>query len=193
MTSKKSRSQLFMGALNDAAVARRAVALLCLSFTGFISCSVKPTNPPENAAAPSKAAESIAAGEAVMARYRAFDSSRSSVTKLAARITDTGEGSTREVKLTMYRQVADDGSRVMLFQFTDPPEERDRNGLVALASNGDVEAVRYMQSTDRFVATTSVSGEDSLFGMSLQELVGGQSEKYEHRVIEETTVANTPV
>jgi hypothetical protein len=127
-----------------------------------------------------------------MQKYEALDASKTSVMELRANITEDGAGS-RDVRLTMYRKHEPDGRKRLLIHFSFPKEERDRDGLVTTSPDGRMEAVRYMQSTNNFVRTTSATGEDSLFGMTLQELVGGQTEKYDFRFIEESVVDSIPV
>jgi len=69
----------------------------------------------------------------------------------------------------------------MLVEFTTP-SERDRSALVTITPQGEVEGVRYAQSNDSYVATKGVTTEESLFGMTLQELIGGQPEKYDFKL-----------
>jgi hypothetical protein len=171
------------------------VLVVCLVSAVLAGCgddASRGKDPKDLDASTPKPAEPTAAGARIMETYRSLDSSKSSVMKLEARVTDTATGSSRAVRLTMYRKRDGDGRQEMLFEFTSPPEERDRDGLVIVTPPGEVEAIRYMQSTDKFVATTSATGEDSLFGMSLQELLGGQPEKYDHRLVEETIAGNVP-
>jgi hypothetical protein len=75
----------------------------------------------------------------------------------------------------------------MLVEFTSPELERDRDGLINIFPDGKVEGVRYVQSTDSFIVTDDPSGEDSLFGMTLQELADGQPEKYDFALAGEET------
>lgn len=170
------------------------VFLMGLAGVMLAGCNHGSSETPGNSAAPtSSPTETVAKGERIIETYRSLDSSKSSVMKLEARVSNSGAGSSRSVRLTMYHKREPDGRQKMLFEFTSPPEERDRDGLVTVTPQGELEAVRYMQSTDKFVASTSATGEDSLFGMSLQELLGGQSEKYEHRLVEETLAGDAPV
>ena len=81
----------------------------------------------------------------------------------------------------------------MLIDFTAPAQERDRSAIVTVSPQGAIEATRYAQSGGTFVSARGVTGEDSLFGMTLQELADGQPEKYTHRLISEETFGQSPV
>lgn len=69
---------------------------------------------------------------------------------------------------------------MMLVEFNG--EERDRSTLVTITPQGEVEGVRYAQSNDTFVTSKGVTSEESLFGMTMQELADGQPEKYDFRL-----------
>jgi outer membrane lipoprotein-sorting protein len=132
----------------------------------------------------------------VIDRYRSVDTSRDSVTRMQAIIHDVGSTSSasgRAIRLTLNEKRFPDGRRAFLVEFTDPPEERDRDGLVLAKTDGQVEGARYFQSKNSFVTSTSPADEDSLFGLTLQELVGGQPEKYDFTAIGEETLGSTPV
>jgi hypothetical protein len=126
----------------------------------------------------------------IVERYRALDKSGSSTIRTRARIQEA-DGSTREVVMTMYRNLEPDGRRLMLVEFNAPAEERDRAALVAISPQGEVEGTRYVQSSDDFVTTRDVMGEDALFGMTLQELADGQVEKYDLTVTGEEAVGQS--
>lgn len=161
---------------------------ICISLSILASCkqSDSTTSPPSNNQPPKVDVAEI------VGKYEALDSSQTSVMDLRATITE-GPGGSRAVRVTMYRKREPDGRRLLLVHFTFPKEDRDRDGLVTTSPDGRIEAVRYMQSTNSFVRTTSATSEDSLFGMTLQELVGGQPEKYDFRFVKESTVDATPV
>jgi hypothetical protein len=125
--------------------------------------------------------------EQIVARYRALDNSRSSTMKMRAKI-EEADGSTRQILMTMYRALEPDGRKLMLVEVNAPAEERDRSALVAISPRGEVEGTRYVQSSDNFVTTRDVMGEDALFGMTLQELADGQVEKYDVAVRGEEAV-----
>jgi hypothetical protein len=94
------------------------------------------------------------------------------------KIQDEG-GSSKEVHFNLYKKRKPDGSQVILAEFIRPVEERDRSAIITVSPRSEVEATRYAQSTDNFVTSTGATSEDSLFGMTLQELVDGQLEKYD--------------
>jgi hypothetical protein len=149
--------------------------------------------PPQNDARPASAppAASVPASD-ILARYRALDDSRDSRVKVRARIQGS-DGAPPEVQMNIYRKRETDGRRLMLVEFTSPAEERDRDGLVTISPQGEIEGTRYLQSNDSFVSAQGVMGEDSLFGMTLQELADGQPEKYDFKLAGEETVGSTPV
>jgi hypothetical protein len=93
--------------------------------------------------------------------------------------------------MTIHRKREQDGRVLMLVHFTSPSEQRDRSALVAIGRDGAVQATRYAQSTDAFVTTTDVKGEDSLFGLSLQEMADGQTEKYNFNHASEESVGTS--
>src|SRR5258708_79297 len=133
----------------------------------------------------------------IIQRYRAMDNSHDSTTKLRARISGSGNSedlsTPRQIQLTMYRRHEPDGRLVMLIEFTSPAEERDRDGLITVYPDGRIEGVRYIQSTDSLVVVSDSASEDSLFGMTLQELAEGQPEKYTFSLIADQTYNRTPL
>ena len=167
-------------------------ATFSLLSLGQISCSDSSSGQPANPPSPPPATgtESSREAEQIVEKSRALDSSRGSVSNLTARIVEA-DGSSRTITLTMYRKRHEDGRQIMLVEF--PPAERDLNALIAIGPQGEIEATRYVQSRDSFVTTTSVLGEDSLFGMTLQELADGQTEKYDYRLIGEEIFESKPV
>src|SRR6185369_16593449 len=65
------------------------------------------------------------------------------------------------------------------------------DGLITVFPDGQIEGVRYVQSTDSFIVTRDLMSEDALFGLTLQELADGQPEKYEFTISEEQTFEDT--
>ena len=132
----------------------------------------------------------------IIDRYRALDNSRDSTTKLRASISGDSERSgletPRQILFNIYRKRHPDGRQLILIEFTSPPEERDRDGLITVFSDGQVEGVRYVQSTDSYIVTHDLMSEDALFGLTLQELAEGQSEKYNFTITGEETVDGMP-
>lgn len=150
------------------------IALL-LSALLLSACDKEARPQPEEKSPPP--APAIAVDE-LFRRYRASEGYRASEVKSRARITES-DGSLQEVSFTVYRKRAESGER-MLIEFTSA-DQRDRSGLVLISPQGEIEGLRYAQSSNSFVSTRNVMGEDSLFGMSLQELADGQPEKYEFK------------
>lgn len=132
----------------------------------------------------------------IIERYRALDNSKDSITRMRVRISDlTSDELTPplQVQFTIYRKHEPGGRLMTLIEFTSPAEERDRDGLITAFPDGRIEAVRYVQSTDSFMAVSDPAGEDSLFGMTLQELAEGQPDKYQFSLIGDDAYNDTPV
>lgn len=133
----------------------------------------------------------------IIERCRAIDDSRTSAIRMRARIeSGAKDGYTTAppaVDLIMFQKREDDGSKRMFIEFTAPAEERDRDALIRVNAEGDVEGTRYAQSTDSFITSEDVMVEESLFGMTLQELAGGQFEKYDFKLVGEESFQSQPV
>lgn len=143
----------------------------------FLSaCNKETTRQPEEKAVPATPAITV---DELLKRYRAAEGYRTSEVKSRARITEA-DGSSQEVSMTVYRKRGQSGEQ-MLIEFASP-DQRDRSGLVLISPQGEIEGLRYAQSSSSFVSSKNVRGEDSLFGMSLQELADGQPEKYEFKL-----------
>lgn len=129
----------------------------------------------------------------IIKRYLATTDSKDSTTRMRARITDADASSNSPVpiELTIYRKRTADGGQMVLVEFNGV--ERDRTTLVAITPQGDAEGVRYAQSNDSFVTTKGVTTEESLFGMTMQELADGQPEKYNFRLTGEVPFLNWQV
>ena len=173
-----------------------AASLLALAMT-FAACSNNASNNANGTAAPPVASTPTIDAAQVIERTRQLDGSRDSVTKLRARITVENPATQLtpippEVQVTMYRKRAADGGQLMRVDFTAPPTERDLSAVITVTPAGEVEGTRYTQSTNSFVSSRGVMSEDSLFGMTLQELVGGQLEKYDWKLAGEESFNQTP-
>lgn len=153
-------------------------------------------NANRTAEAPASSAPAIDAAQ-IIGRTRQLDDSRDSMMKLRARIEVENPSAQLTpippaVQMTMYRKRAADGGQVMRVDFTAPPIERDLSALITVTPTGEVEGTRYTQSNNSFVSSRGVLGEDSLFGMTMQELVGGQLEKYDWKLLGEESINQTP-
>jgi hypothetical protein len=159
--------------------------ILCGCHNEPASNSASATN--NNAAAPSPGIDVAT----IVERNRALDNSRDSTIKIRAQITNSGASEEtnlpRQLQLTIYRKHEPDGRIAMLIEFTAPSEERDRDGLITVFPDARIEAVRYVQSTDSFIATSDATSEDALFGLTSQELAEGQPEKYDFALIGDDT------
>ena len=124
--------------------------------------------------------------------FRKSTSSGDVTSKIKVNIQEP-DGSSREVRLTTHHRREPDGRQLMLIEFTAPAQERDRSALVTISARGEIEATRYAQSNNSFVSTTGVTSEDSLFGMSLQELAEGQPEKYDFSHVGEESFKSAAV
>src|SRR4030095_5828138 len=114
-----------------------------------------------------------------------------SAIKLRALLSTSNEASPRLIQFNIYRKNQPDGRRLILVEFTAPAEERDRDGLITVFPDGQIEGIRYVQSTDSFIVTRDLMSEDALFGLTLQELADGQAEKYEFVITGEETFEET--
>ena len=190
---KRTIDALFMNDLSKVnGVACIVLACALLTFSGCSKDGNNPDAKPANSSPqPASTAPPAVDASQLIARNHALDSSRDSAMKLKARIegSDTGPP---EVAMNVYRKREADGRLLMLIEFTSPLQERDRSAIVTVSPQGEVEGIRYAQSGDTFVSTKGVLGEDSLFGMTLQELIDGQPEKYDFKVVGEETVGSTP-
>jgi hypothetical protein len=131
----------------------------------------------------------------IIERYIAQDKNRDGTIRLRAKTSGANEGSEldgpRNIQFNMYRKRQPDGRLLILIEFTEPSEERDRDGLITVFPDGQVEGVRYVQSTDSYITTRDLMAEDALFGLTLQELADGQPEKYDFTIAGEEVAEGT--
>jgi len=183
---------------NDSQATRLRLAAVLSAVLWLAGCNRGVATNSNTAAEPaSRPAPAMGAAQ-ILDRYRQFDNSRDSTMKLRARIQVESPAAQLtpippEVQVTMYRKRAADGGQILRVDFTAPPTERDLSALIAVTAAGEVEGTRYNQSSNNFVSTHGVLGEDSLFGMTLQELIGGQPEKYDWTLAGEESFNQTPV
>jgi len=129
----------------------------------------------------------------IISRYESSDTSTDSTTKLNASVESQDGGKPEAVQMVIHRKKEPDGTQQYLVDFTAPAQERDRDALISLSPAGQVEATRYTQSTNSFLTARSATDEESLFGLTLQELVGGQPEKYDYKLVGEEQFEGKPV
>lgn len=169
----------------------RVAAVLAMALL-LAGCNRNSTTNSNSAAEPaSRPAPAMEAAQ-IIEQNRKLDDSRDNVMKLRASIQVENPATQLtpippEVQVTQYRKRAADGSEMMLVEFTAPPTQRDLSALISVSPAGEIEATRYNQSSNSFVSSRGVLSEDSLFGMTLQELVGGQPEKYDWKLAGEET------
>jgi hypothetical protein len=161
------------------------------------SCSKVPS-PDENRPAPAASESGVSAGvtpaaSEIISKYESTDRSKDSTTRLKASVERQDASSPEIVQLTIYRKKEPDGTEHYLVDFTAPAQERDRDALINVSPAGEIEAIRYAQSTGGFITARSATDEESMFGLTLQELVGGQPEKYDYKLIGEESHAGMPV
>lgn len=180
----------------DSMTTKRAFLLVGIATLAlaFAACGddARPADLNHSAAAPaSSAAEAAREGTRIFEQYRALDKSKDSSLRMQVRITEGGQ--TRPFEMRISRKREADGSVLMFSEFLAPAEERDRNALLTLQPQGDIEGTRYIQSNDSFATVKGATGEDSLFGLTVQEMVDGQPEKYDFALVGEEQVNNAPV
>jgi Outer membrane lipoprotein-sorting protein len=180
-----------------AAVARSLFACVCALSIILSGCGRDKEVDSRPAQSNLQPASAVADAERILTQYRATDNSDASSTRMRANIQSSGKefGSKTPpvVELTMHRKRATDGTKLLLIEFTSPDEERDRNALVVVGPAGDVEGTRYAQSSDSFITSKDVMTEESLFGLTLQELADGQTEKYDFKLTGEENFQSSPV
>ncbi|MGH9761030.1 MAG: outer membrane lipoprotein-sorting protein, partial [Blastocatellia bacterium] len=168
-----------------------SIAFCILSLSACSGSSGSGSSTPQTPAAP-PSDQSKALAQDVAAKYGALDTSRDSTQKLKVTIKDSA-GSSRVVDLVIYSKRKADGGRLMFVEFDAPAEERDRDALIEVDPKGNVQATRYTQSSKSFLTAKSPTDEESLFGLTIQELVGGQPEKYDYTLLGEDSVNGAPV
>ena len=180
---------------NHSKIVKVGCTVLCCALMTLSGCNKNGDSADKrlanSSAQPANPASTAADATQIIERNRALDNSRDSIMKLVARIQGP-DGVPPEIAMTVYRKREPDGRLLMLIEFTSPAQERDRSAIVTVSPEGEVEGTRYAQSGDTFVSTKGVLSEESLFGMTLQELVDGQPEKYDFKVMGEEAVGSTP-
>jgi hypothetical protein len=111
--------------------------------------------------------------------------------KVQVKIEEAG-GQSKEVLLGISKKRAADGRRSLFSEFISPAEERDRNALITISPQGEIEGTRYIQSNDSFATVKGATNEDSFFGLTIQEMVDGQPEKYDFKLLGDETVGAKP-
>jgi predicted component of type VI protein secretion system len=175
-------------------IALLAACALLLAFFGCGTSSKEPAAAPDaSKAQPANAADATK----IIEQYRATDNSRDSTIRMRAKIDDlnpdAGNTAPPAVEVVMYQKREADGGKRMFIEFTAPAGESDRDALIRVGPQSDVEGTRYAQSSDSFVTSQDVMVEESMFGMTLQEFIGGQPEKYDFKLVGEEVAGSTPV
>src|SRR5256885_630531 len=126
------------------------LSLISIFGLTICGCDKKSEGNLDNKPAAQPAGTSSPAGDArqIIERYRALDNSSASIIKMRAEIKDeiptavTGSASPH-IQLTISRKREADGRVLMLVEFIAPPEERDRDALITISPQGEVEGTRY--------------------------------------------------
>jgi outer membrane lipoprotein-sorting protein len=168
------------------------VLAACVSGTVFAACNTTAPVGEKQPAATGTPASNAPDAEQIIKKYIAATDNSDSIMRLRARI-ERQSGSASELQMTITRKREADGRKLMLIEFTSPAEERDRDAVVQLTPDGEIEGSRYIQSSDSFATARGATNEDSLFGMTLQELADGQPEKYDFKLKGEETLESTAV
>jgi outer membrane lipoprotein-sorting protein len=178
----------------------KLVLLLALASSIVISltgCDKKPQGPLPATNENSRVNATGLSASQIIERNRALDNSHDSVAQTRAHISGPAGAeelnAPRELQMTIYRKREPDGRILMLIEFSSPAEERDRDGLVTVFPDGRIEGVRYVQSSGSFIEATDASSEDSLFGLTLQELADGQPDKYDFTLAGDESLDGVPV
>jgi hypothetical protein len=184
-----AKNPIFHCFIRVARAARYLALAGCLVIVGICSsCShtgssdEKPPSTGDN----SSPAGPVPDVKAIVDKYISLDTSHDSTMKLKASV-QRNDGTSEQVQLTVYREREADGDQHYLVQFTAPAEEKDRDALINVTANGDTEAVRYAESAKSFLTAKGATDEESLFGMTTQELAGGQPEKYDYKFVDAET------
>jgi hypothetical protein len=171
----------------------RASLLICLCLLAFTvsACTDQPSGKSEAPPPPSPAsAPNASEGQRIMEKYLALDNSHDSAMKLQVRIQEA-DGQNKDVLLGISNKRTNDGRRLLFSEFISPAEERDRNALITILPSGEIEGTRYIQSNDSFATVKGATNEDSFFGLTIQEMVDGQPEKYDFKLLGEDPVGTT--
>jgi hypothetical protein len=177
---------------NELTKSRAFVALcLCAFAVTFSACADHTGNKSDTASMGTPApAANPGEGQRIMEKYLALENSRDSTMKLQVKIQDA-DGQNKDVLLGIANKRAADGRRLLFSEFLSPAEERDRNALITISPQGEIEGTRYIQSNDSFATVKGATNEDSFFGLTIQEMVDGQPEKYDFKLAGEDTVGQT--
>jgi hypothetical protein len=110
-------------------------------------------------------------GEEIVNRFREVEACHNAKLKVKARLTEE-DGAEREFTIMTYEKCVD-GTQYSLRQVVLPKEERGRAMLSLETPGQPVEAVAYLPGFQKFVQVGNLSQEDTLFGLSIQESLGG--------------------
>ena len=176
---------------------RGVVQIASLVFAAVLLASCSRTTVDENRAVqPPVESGPVASATPVseiISRYQSTDRSTDSTMKMKASVESQDSTKPEAIELTIRRKKEPDGTQHYLVDFIAPAQERDRDALITVSPAGQIEATRYTQSSGTFLTARSATDEESLFGLTLQELVGGQPEKYDYKLIGEERYGGKPV
>lgn len=110
-------------------------------------------------------------GREIVERSRAVQGCQTMKVETRARVTDE-KGNEREFLIVAYRKCVD-GTQYTLWRVISSEGEPARVLLCIERPEGSVETVTYLPGFQKFVEIHDLGREDAIFGLSLQESVGG--------------------
>lgn len=113
----------------------------------------------------------LPSGREIVERFRASQGCQTMKLETKARVTDE-DGTEREFLIVTYRKCVD-GTQYTLWQVIASRDEPARVLLCIERPGQAVENITYLPGFQKFVEIHNLSREDSVFGLSLQESVGG--------------------
>jgi hypothetical protein len=116
-------------------------------------------------------AKPLPTGEEVVNRYLAYDDCHNAKLTIKAHLTEA-DGTEREFIIMNYQKCVA-GAQYTLRQVAAPASERARALLSIERPGQPVENVAYLPGFDKFVEVQDLTKEDTLFGLSVQESLGG--------------------
>ena len=184
------KSQISPSATMNRVILSLSLGVLALTLS---ACGEKTSGiTPSLSSAPASASpEAAKEGERIIQKYLALANMKDETMKMSVKIQED-DGQSRDLQVNISKKRQADGALQMLVEFTAPAEERDRNALLTITPQGDIEGTRYIQSNDSFATVKGAVNEDSLFGLTAQEMADGQPEKYDFRLLGEENVGATP-
>lgn len=121
--------------------------------------------------APTTQTAPLPAGQEVVEHYLRYDDCHNAKLKIRAHLTEE-DGTEREITIMNYQKCVD-GAQYTLRQVVSPESERARALLSIERPGQPVENVAYLPGFDKLVEVQDLTREDTLFGLTVQESLGG--------------------